>query len=90
MKDKLYIKTRLENIASERVPQETKMQQKHEERLKILTWIYNLGNLRTEEEMNIQLQNTNEELMSYQLAGITGILVEYAKIRKDELENIIN
>ena len=90
MRDKLYIKTRLDNVCLERIPQDPELQRKHQERIRVLTWIFNLGELRTEQELQTELRNANEEIICYEKLQFNNkLLGQLAEIRKSEIENIL-
>ena len=89
MRDKLYIKSRLDNVCAERIPQVENIKIKHQERIKILAWIYNFGDIRPENDLRIQLRNTEEEIMAFSYTNTTGLPLEIANIKKYELENIL-
>ena len=89
MRDKLYIKSRFDNVAIQRVLTDELRQQKTT-RLNTLAWIYNGGNIRSEEELQRQLRNVNEELLAFELTGQQNQQTKkLALCRKYELELIL-
>lgn len=66
MKDKLLIKARLDDIQQEIIPQNDEIAYIHSQIIDTLCWVYNNGELRTEEELNLKIQTTKEELIGFE------------------------
>ena len=76
MKDKLYIKTKLDNILTEIIPQSTDQKYIHNQLVENLMWLYNNGNLRTDDELKLRINAKEEELIGYNFANYHGIEVK--------------
>lgn len=89
MKDAIYIKTRLNNVNSEIVPQSIEYTAVHNARQETLMWIYNYGSIRTEKEIQNRLERVKEELIAFDFANQTGLPLKIANAKKQEIENIL-
>ena len=90
MKDSLYIKTRLDNLKCTIIPQSIQYTMPHHERIQIVSWIYNNGNLQTEHCVKLKLTGCREELIALQFAGESGLQTACVNAKIEELENILN
>lgn len=88
MKAKLVVKTALDNICNTIYPQSIEGSQIHEARVKNMYWAYNNGNLRTDAELNIKIQNAKEEMIAYRFANDFGIAYKIAESILKDLEAI--
>ena len=80
MRGAIYIKSQLDNELANAPTQEEQLHVFHA-KIQLLTWIYNLGNLRTQEEMDIKLRNIQEELIALEFMQTPENAIEYKKIQ---------
>lgn len=90
MKDSLYIKSRLDNLKSQYVPQSIEYTVPQNERIKTLEWIYNNGEIQSQHMIENRLERLNEELIALQFANETGIPLKIVNAKIQELKNILN
>lgn len=81
MKDPLYIKGRLDELLN-LVPQGEDKQLEYNELKQLALWIYNMGNLRTEKELQNRLQNYKDELTALHFMGTVTPYTEKPILRK--------
>lgn len=89
MKNALYIRTHLDNLRAQMVPQAIEYTTIHNARINIVGWIYNGGNLQEERILKDKLQKINEEIIGYDFANDHGLMYKAALARKQELEAIM-
>lgn len=90
MRDKLYIKTMLDNALSSVVLQTQENAPIHKCKIDMLQWAYNFGNLKTENEINNKLTNYREELIALQFNGDSNpIPFKMVNARIDTLEDLL-
>ena len=89
MKDKLYVKTILDEVCNGIYPQSLEGSQIHEARVKNMYWAYNNGELRTENEMTIAIRNAEEEMIGYSFANDLGINYKIAEAKLKDLQKIV-
>lgn len=89
MKDSLYVKTHLDNVCNSIYPQSVESSQIHSARVDNMYWIYNNGNLRTDAELNLKIQNFKEELIAYEFANDFGIQFKIAEAKLKDLELLV-
>lgn len=90
MKDSLYIKSRLNSLQCQLVPQAIEYTQPHHERIAIVSWIYNNGTPQEEKLVQLKLTTTKEELIALEFMGENGLQTKCVKARLEEIENILN
>ena len=89
MRDNLYIKSRLAEVDTETVPQNPDSLTIHNAKQSVLYWIYNSGNVRTEKELLLQLQNFKEELLGLEFANSNEFSKKVVDVKIKEVENIL-
>lgn len=89
MKDALFIQNRLSDLIATTRPQTPDATRIFNEKKELLLWAYNDGNLRTENELNIKLQNIEEELVAWKYAGDTGLLSKISQAKLQEIKQIM-
>lgn len=90
MKDSLYIKSRLDNLKSQYIPQSIEYTAPQNERIKTLEWTYNNGEIQSQHMIENRLERLNEELIALQFANETGIPLKIVNAKIQELKNILN
>jgi len=91
MKNSLYIKSQLDTTLAIALESSEELKSMFEAKINLLTWIYNNGNTRTQEELQIKLQNTEERLIALNFMGdidpiIRKSIEEELKTLKDIIE----
>ena len=89
MKDSLFIKSRLNDLKSMIIPQAVEYTQPHYAKIKILSWVYNDGKIKSEKEVQMKLERKNEELLGLENFDKQNIIYKCAIAEKQELENIL-
>lgn len=89
MKDALYIKTRIADICAEPVYNDREMIQISQAKQNTLLWIFNMGKLRTEKELNYRINRLKEEIMGYELANVKGFPIKLLNVQIKEIKNIL-
>lgn len=84
--DALSVKTRLENLRHTQIPQSIDYKTIQNAKINIIEWLYNNGNLRTEDELQTKLQSIQEEILMYEFAEERGYMYEAAKAKLKEME----
>lgn len=69
MKNKLYVQTKLGNLTHRFIPQTMEAKAIFDEEIYIVSWFFNDGNLRTQAELDIAIQNAKEELIGFEFAN---------------------
>lgn len=69
MKKKFWVQTALDNWAIENRPQTTDQETLYRAVFNALLWVYNNGNLRTDEEMHKKIATLQNEIEMYQRSG---------------------
>lgn len=89
MKDNLYIKSRLAEVDTETVSQNPDSLAIHNAKQFVLHWIYNSGDVKTENELLLQLQNFKEELLGLEFANANEFSKKLIQVKVKEIENIL-
>ena len=90
MKDDLYIKSRLNNLQTQLIPQAIEYTAPHQERIGAVMWVYNNGNIQSQTAVEVKLRCAKEELISLQFMTNPGLQLRCINARIEELENILN
>jgi hypothetical protein len=86
MKDALTIKTRLDGVIHTAIPQTVEQNTVYQARINVLEWLYNNGNLRTENEFLVKIQSIKEEILAYEFAEDRGTYYKAAQAKLREME----
>lgn len=89
MKDSLFIKSRLNEINSTIPSQYTDKIQIHAALQRILFWVYNDGNLRTQKEIEDKITILKEEILGLRYANISGFDIKILEVQINELLQIM-
>lgn len=89
MKDSLYIKSRLNDISCTVIPQDKEALQIHQAKQNTLLWIYNMGKLRSEKELQYRIRRLQEELQVLDFSHTQGFPVKLLKSQISEVQNIL-
>ena len=91
MKDSLYIKSQLDTTLGTQMEQTQDLQESHKAKSLLLAWIYNDGNCRTEEELQVKLQTCEERKLALSFMGqIDPILEKDVDIEIKTLKDILD
>lgn len=90
MKDSLYIKSRLDNVRTELVPQYPEYTRIKNAKVATLEWIYNNGNIQPEDRIKNRLRNHEEEMKGFEFMNHQGLDVKEVEAKIKEIENILS
>ena len=76
MKDSLYIKAQLDTILGTIPEQSLELRDVFKAKALLLTWLYNDGNCRTEDEIKLKLQTSEERQLALSFMGQTDPILE--------------
>lgn len=79
MRDTIYVKSQLDNLLAN-APTQQEQIDLFNYKVQLLTWIYNLGNLRTEDEIKIKLRNLEEEKIALDFMNQPENSLEYKRV----------
>ena len=63
---------------------------KHQAKIDIVSWVYNNGNIRDENEVNIKLRNAKEELTALQFINDTSFNLDVVSAKISTLQEILS
>ena len=90
MKNKDYLVTRLSELKTALVPQSMQYTTIHHSKIEILEWVYNEGNIKSQDEIENKILSIQEEITGLLRYQDTSYVLLGLKAQKTELENILN
>ena len=90
MKNKDYLVTRLSELRTALVPQSIQYTTIHHNKIEILEWVYNEGNIKSQDEIENKILSIQEEITGLLRYQDTSYVLLGLKAQKTELENILN
>lgn len=90
MKDKLYIKSRLDSLKTALIPQSIEYTALQQARIDILSWVYNNGDIQSEQAVENKLERLQEESIALDFMQIQGLQRKILEAKQTEINTILN